>query len=170
MLTDQIEILQEKEPPAAEVSGRSVIFYGRRKDGSLWGYDIEVLNNTFSKYGDDVDSSIKLRLISLMIDLQACRDLHGGDPSRWMDIYEGAGEDYLSHYTKLLEGLSEKALEVIAGHKKPAAGESPFRTGAIFARKLKNDREALGLENASSAPPFASSQAVLVSWEPPGLS
>ncbi|MCD8563105.1 MAG: hypothetical protein LRY54_03460 [Alphaproteobacteria bacterium] len=138
MLVNELEVFKEQHPRMSRHAGQEKIFFHYLCTGDAKAYGIDSVNKIFE---DDVNTdNLQPRLISLMVDLQACHQRHGGNFPEWMLKYNGAEKEYPGLYERLLHGLSDKALDVIARYSKPYTGDSPFSTGAVFVRKLKADR------------------------------
>lgn len=143
-----LEVFKEQLPTNKPYAGQGKIFLNRVCTGRSYSYSVERINRFFEE-NDNADHILQ-RLISMMEYLQD--GYHKGVYGGLASAYAHATTEYPEKYLLLVNGLSEKALDVIRRTKMSDwTTAEPDNLGEVFYTSIMRDRSTA---NKIEAPAF----------------
>lgn len=135
-----LHLFKEQDSRMQEFAGKGKIFFNPVCTGNAYSYDVDKINAFFE--ADHAEDHLLERMISMMDYLQ--EGYHTGEYPGKAGKYPHAAEEYPEKYIRLVEGLSDDALNAIANNDMSEfTAQLPADLGAQFANQLREDRAAV---------------------------
>ena len=133
-------VFKEQDPRMSDYAGREKVFYHTVCTGNEYSYDVDKINSLFEER-DDIDSLLA-RMVIMMEYLQD--GYHSGEYPGPAGLYIHAHDEYPEKYLLLVEGLSERALEVMDEiNVSKFSMSEPSDLAQQYVHRLREDREML---------------------------